>query len=419
MGHDLLCKSGHVIGVLTGIIDPSIGYLKIIFIMNGFIHLLLLALGLTASLTVGFPYAPGLTLTDYRTPAWDATVDPEGLVERLLIPPGSAIMPVAWGLTVALLLGFDCNTIRSVLVDPVQMYDNRIDMAWWAVTSMYFPVLSVLIVTILGKRDILHVLYGMSFTGISTLFAFVAEEIQTIVVNNSVYGQPQLKRDISWILVLAHVLITYIVIERGISSFVIWATYMQIDVSTSQVFIAVLFVLFQVTMAGIHVCNHILYNKLSNMRPDRCNLLYYLEALPKLSTMTASSKLSTEITSSDQPQTQSDLSQTERTSLDHPQTQSDPPPTERTSFDQPQAQSDPPQTQSPVTDLIFENARNRVGVLILWRRHYVVTTIVNALLLVTLQEMTGVGDGSWVVPDTGRNVSSSPPYTRTFRASTD
>jgi hypothetical protein len=386
----------HFAAVVAAITHPPEVYIEIAHNVNTLVHLTLLALWLTASFTVGFPAAPVEVYVQRNT--YDDTGKP------IISVYGNKVAPIAWLVVIGLLLWCDVSRLRSTVFRVVPKHDNRIDVRWHTTMLMVVPIMMGLVLPIVGDyTDTLIWMYVMSFLHFSVLLSYVAEELQALIVSTEAPPGPHdTRRDLIWVIVYLHSITMYIA-ALSIVSAVLKNSYPVVTGIGQtpagpymvQTVIAVLAILFLCAIAVLEICNHLLYNRLHRLRPDRCNIMPFSPqdrhdpknalAVPLLDSSYTSS-FGYRIEEPTKPHivipTALDMSTTE------------------THFDKhwvshvhgPSPIPNPEMNISifEATDEEFELARRQVGLLVQWRRYYVLSPMINMLLIATLYEMTGI-----------------------------
>jgi hypothetical protein len=273
---------GNFVAVILAIQCPPEVYIDIIHAVNTLVHVALIALWAVASLTTGFPNAPVLIYnvspTEYDTDGnHHGEYTPYYHMKRVVRE--SMVIPIVWLLLVGVLLGCDISRIRYRWCRALQPRDNYVDARWHTMTIFVIPPL-VIVATTLSSGHSTATLAGVGlFTCISSILALSAEELHGVVVSSTVPG-PRNVRDNVVSVMISLFAVTVMAAGIPICSGLLQALQhlaldevIYPDVSSTQIVVATTAVLLMWVLAVIQLWNHCSYDKLHHMRPDRCSFV--------------------------------------------------------------------------------------------------------------------------------------------------
>lgn len=414
--HATARKIGHVISVLVGVSAPPEAYLEPLHVMNTSIHVVLLALWVLASVTIGFPFAPvARTLKE-------ANGKTEVLTEE------SRIIPVAWIWLVMFLLGCDVSRMRTFLSVSFPKRDNRVDMRWHSTLAMVMPILICIVVTMTGPQDVVTLIHLMALMCVANIFSLSAEELQGLIISTSVQGPHDVRIDLISLLSTSSIVCLIFgavpLINTCVRGFIEFGGGNAVNDGMTMTVLQLVMSLMASIFVGSHIlvqiCNHAMYNKLHTMRPDRCNLLPFYsddrhdpvrdEPVPHVSDVEQFPVVKFPTTRPDYMVTSSvsyksgneaGSSTTSHPVLHEPIERALVVPVDTANekyYVTPVGPCNFPSTIIPdhcnepvvyLSDTEFEIYRKHVGVLVRWRRFYVLSQMMNILLFMILVDMTG------------------------------
>jgi hypothetical protein len=385
----------HGLSIVSGVSYPPVFAATAIHIMNPIIRIILFCMGVATFWVYGAPISPGLVLiNDYRS-----NNNNDHYVSHP-VPRGTRFPSILWCVIVLSLSIADIVRCVLVLSHRWHAIHNRLDMGWFGTTGMAIPLLIGLVAVQLGTEEIFTVTLLVVLTGIASICELSAEELCTMTKSETQPDNDEIRRVVVCTLRCLHTITLFSVLLIGGFQFLLEMVYHEDQ--TSLVAKSVLMVLFAsliIILTTTQFCNDILCIRLAGTRRDRCSMLP--SSTNKTNCM------------SQQPRVPPIRYESENEHGINSTDDFDPFNVEASEkmFDalygcHIHVKKGPVQKVGPGSLLsrIIQNGpqidtdgdgngtRKKVGLLIEWRRYYIVNMIINALLVVSLLCMTDLLD---------------------------
>ena len=186
-----------------------------VHVCNIVFRLTILVLGLVMYLGEGFYPSPGLTISEYRYAAWGQVAGPGDVPPGplVVVPAGSWLLAGVWFLLTTCCLIGDGERFLSKVCG---VRSNRIDYEWHVIIGVVWPLLVLLVALLLGTHNILVLAAVVLLPSFAGILAQLAENICKLVNLEEGNGSgftshalPMLRAWHDWILMVTTVLVLF------------------------------------------------------------------------------------------------------------------------------------------------------------------------------------------------------------------
>jgi hypothetical protein len=179
--------------VITAVTHPSDGIIDFMHMFSLLKRIVLLGVGLALFVTDGAPCSPGVAIPEFSESEWKTVTRADWLDSILpgghtIATPGSLVWPCLWILTVVTLV--ICDTMRCMLVASSRWnrHDNQIDMTWQLMACIPLPLVFAATSITLGHRDILILLSIVSLVFLSCVCGTLVDHVRMFVNPSTIPG---------------------------------------------------------------------------------------------------------------------------------------------------------------------------------------------------------------------------------------
>jgi hypothetical protein len=185
----------HSICVAAAVTHPSDQAMDFLHMFSLLKRIMLLIVGIVMFATAGTRCSPGIGFPQFSKSEWQSVTYSDWRYDLLvggwtISMPGSNLWPGLWILTVTVLIIYD--TLRCVLVlsHRWNRQNNTIDMTWHMMAYIPLPLVFIGTSLTLGHRDILIMMSILLLVVFSSVCGAVLEQIRSLVNPGTIPGMP-------------------------------------------------------------------------------------------------------------------------------------------------------------------------------------------------------------------------------------
>ena len=192
----------HALCVITAITHAPPRLMRLIHFVNMFARLVLICVGISLVLSNGSPCTPGLVMAPYKQSEWHNLTLEAWKQNKLpgmdmVVHPKNSILVTLWFVIVIHL--FVADTMRCILVVNGTWFtrENHADMIWSGVSCVIIPLLFILIAVQLGTFDVVTLILLAIIACMSGMCGAILEHLRTLVNPKAI---PEMSNTVLWML---------------------------------------------------------------------------------------------------------------------------------------------------------------------------------------------------------------------------
>jgi hypothetical protein len=371
-------------------------------VANLMFRLVLLSTGCIWFTLVGYDEAPGIghSIFTPKNPYHHDTGMGRWSFDAPILLKGNIFIPCVWSIMLLILIWTDMVRLRHIVAGRFYSHTNHLDLTWHVISTCCIPLLMTCTALQLGMDD----LYMISILLVCSLLAglcdFLGEELFLLYTKEFHKEQEALRADLTWTTSYMYLILITVSLLFATSPILFTAFRQDHTVPLSRWLTIVVIFKFVVLLVVVQVLNFRSYRMLQKTRSDHRGLVRpipYKRLQCRLSINNDTMHTDKEVVY--ESEKSSDLTS------DHLEGDSDPFNTNTSErifnaiygcyvHNEHHAEARAMGSVNPVSctdhDGDGNGTQRKVGMLVEWRRHYLLSMFINTLLICILFQITGV-----------------------------
>jgi hypothetical protein len=179
--------------VSTAVTHPSEAIIDFLHVFSLLKRITLLVVGIVLLAANGTPCSPGVALPEFSDSEWKTVTHTDWVNSMLpggqtIAMPGGTLWPGLWILTVATLIIYDTLRCSLVASSRWNRHDNQIDMTWQIMAYVPLPLVFIATSITLGHKDILILLSIVSLVFLSSVCGTLVDHVRICVNPSTIPG---------------------------------------------------------------------------------------------------------------------------------------------------------------------------------------------------------------------------------------
>ncbi|KAJ1468606.1 hypothetical protein T484DRAFT_1754984 [Baffinella frigidus] len=245
---------------MAGVAHPPTIIVTSIHLVNLLVRLVVLSTGVVTLYTYGWPRSPVLSVMYHSV---------HDGVEDDVAPLICIVIPVVWCMSVVLLCISD--VARCILIATYRWHTltNGLDLVWFGTTGLALPVLVCCVAAQLGITDLFMLLLLGSCMVVASVCELCAEELNTLVHMETVVSNEEVRRTVVWTLRHIHNVNLFVVLLVAVFPSVYeMGVHQQMPALSGKTMLLFLLIGLIVMLIFNQLCTHSLLVELAATRDD-------------------------------------------------------------------------------------------------------------------------------------------------------